>query len=167
MARLGKRALGLGEARMPQTSKVVQLFSYWRKNNLIIQDWLECRQKLLVDLCALVDIGPFENRKSYFKKLNKLNQDLIDYTAFGHFKVFPTLIEEARVLSEDVHINVVSILEKVEANTDVILEFDELVSEDVDVKKLIPEISRYLSERFDLEDLMLQDLHYQRFGRVA
>ena len=153
---------------MPQSSSsVVQLFSYWRKNNLIIQDWLESRQKILVDLCSLENICPFNSRKSYLNKLNTLNQDLIDYTAFGHFKVFSTLVEEARVLSEDVHIKINEILAAIEANTDVILEFDELISDDVDVKRVLPELSRYLADRFDLEDLMLQDLHYQKFGIAA
>lgn len=152
---------------MPQpSSSVVELFSYWRKNNIVIQDWLECRQKMLVDLCALENISPFNNRKSYLKKLNTFNQDLIDYTAFGHFKVFPLLVEEARILSEHIHIKVKKVLDAIDQNSDVILEFDELVSEEVDTKKVLPEVGRLLADRFDLEDLMLKDLHYQRFGTI-
>ena len=156
---------------MPQPSaSVVELFSYWRKNNIIVLDWLSARQKLLVDLCSLENISPFNNRKSYSKKLHVFNQDLIDYTSFSHFKVFPMLLEEARVLSEEIHIKIENLLEAISQNTDVILEFDELVSEDdnvADAKKVLPELSRLLAERFDLEDLMLNDLHYQRFKMSA
>jgi regulator of sigma D len=132
----------------------------WGGVNKIIDRWLEERQQLLVQYCALGGVLSDEQKA---EQLKELCQILVDYVSAGHFEVYDQLIKEGREFQNKealqeaggLYTTIDKTTEKLLDFNDKYLETDDLSSIDIDLSRL----GETLETRFAAEDRMIAVLH--------
>ncbi len=136
----------------------------WGGVSEIIDRWLEERQQMLVQYCALSskDTAP-ENDGSRGEQLRTLCQILVDYVSAGHFEIYDKLMSEGREFDdEDALQEAGKLYNQVDKTTELILDFNDKYLETDDLASLTPDLSQLgevLETRFSAEDRMISVLH--------
>lgn len=132
----------------------------WGGVNNIIDRWLEERQQLLVQYCALSDAMSDEQRGN---KLKEFCQILVDYVSAGHFEVYDQLIKEGREFQDKEALQEAgSLYNTIDKTTEKLLDFNDKYLETDDLASIDTDLSRLgetLETRFTAEDRMIAVLH--------
>src|SRR5690606_10310393 len=123
----------------------------WGGVSEIIDRWLQERQDMLVQYCALSSLeANAENEALRGAKLRTLCQILVDYVSAGHFEIYDKLIKEGQLFA------------LVDKTTESILDFNDKYLETDDLTSLADDLSALgesLEVRFTAEDRMIAVLH--------
>ena len=144
----------------------------WGGVNDIIDRWLQERQELLVDYCALSEISTFdENNPEHGQKVRHFCQTLVDYVSAGHFEVYDQLIKEGQDFGDKKALETAAQLYKIiDATTEQLLDFNDKYDETDDLSTLGSDLShtgQQLESRFEAEDQMIAVLHVCHKDEVA
>lgn len=137
----------------------------WGGVNAIIDRWLQERQDLLVQYCALSALGknPVANDELRGEKLRSLCQILVDYVSAGHFEIYDQLIKEGRDFDDEEALHEAGdLFTVVDGTTEKLLDFNDKYLETDDLSSLKADLSHLgevLESRFSAEDRMISVLH--------
>ncbi len=136
----------------------------WGGVSEIIDRWLEERQQMLVQYCALSgEPTDTDNDGPRGEKLRNLCQILVDYVSAGHFEIYDKLISEGREFyDEDGLQEACKIYNQVDKTTELLLDFNDKYLETDDLSSLSQDLSQLgeaLETRFSAEDRMISVLH--------
>ena len=136
----------------------------WGGVNKIIDRWLEERQQLLVQYCALSGLESANMTEDLRgDKLKELCQILVDYVSAGHFEVYDQLIKEGREFQDKEALKEAGgLYNTIDKTTEKLLDFNDKYQETDDLSSIDPDLSRLgetLETRFAAEDRMIAVLH--------
>ncbi len=136
----------------------------WGGVSDIIDTWLEERQTLI---SLFVHLPEQQINHDLNNKVQSFCQVLMDYLSSGHFEVYEQLLLEGSDFADGSLEEGQSLLPKIQASTDVALDFNDDFSNllDPSVQKIrefserLSKLGEALEERFELEDHMIAILH--------
>jgi len=132
----------------------------WGGVSIIIDRWLQERQDMLVQYCALSADNSDEVRG---EKLRNLCQILVDYVSAGHFEIYDQLIKEGREFDDEEALHEAGrLFNVVDGTTEKLLDFNDKYLETDDLSSLVSDLSQLgetLEIRFTAEDRMISVLH--------
>ena len=136
----------------------------WGGVSEIVDRWLQERQDLLVQYCALSSLHETnESEVSQGHKLRNLCQIVVDYISAGHFEIYDQLIKEGREFDDaDALQKASSLFKVIDKTTETLLDFNDKYQETDDLTTLAKDLSRLgesLESRFEAEDHMIAVLH--------
>lgn len=130
----------------------------------MIDRWLQERQLLIVQFCAVSGVHEFRPKSERSQqRLQKFCQLLVDYVSSGHFEVYYQLLREAEEFEDGSAELAKSLFPYINATTETALEFnDSYASNDSDLATLSKSLSKLgetLASRFELEDRLIEVMH--------
>lgn len=135
----------------------------WGGVNEIIDRWLEERQQMLVQYCALSGLDQQLSDVQRGEKLRSFCEILVDYVSAGHFEVYDQLIKEGREFDDtDALQEAGSLYDVVDKTTEQLLDFNDKYLETDDMTTLTSDLSvlgETLEIRFSAEDRLIAVLH--------
>lgn len=135
----------------------------WGGVSEIIDRWLEERQAVLVQYCALSDREQNLSDLQRGEKLRSFCQILVDYVSAGHFEVYDQLIKEGREFDDAEALQEASkIYDTIDTTTERLLDFNDKYLETDDISSLTTDLSHLgeaLEVRFSAEDRLISVLH--------
>jgi len=136
----------------------------WGGVSEIIDRWLEERQLLLVQYCALSGLDQAKTSDEVRgEKLRVFCQILVDYVSAGHFEIYDKLMKEGREFDDaDALQEAGKLYTKVDKTTEQLLDFNDKYLETDDLSSLTEDLSLMgegLEVRFSAEDRMISVLH--------
>lgn len=135
----------------------------WGGVSEIIDRWLEERQEMLVQYCALSGLNEDLSDIQRGEKLRSFCQILVDYVSAGHFEVYDQLIKEGREFDDAEALQEASKLyDVVDKTTERLLDFNDKYLETDDLAALTSDLSQLgesLEVRFSAEDRLIAVLH--------
>jgi len=135
----------------------------WGGVNEIIDRWLEERQAMLVQYCALSGLNQDLSDLQRGEKLRSFCQILVDYVSAGHFEVYDQLIKEGREFDDaDALQEASKLYDTIDTTTERLLDFNDKYLETDDVSSLSIDLSQLgeaLEVRFSAEDRLISVLH--------
>lgn len=135
----------------------------WGGVSEIIDRWLEERQEMLVQYCALSGLNEELSDVQRGEKLRSFCQILVDYVSAGHFEVYDQLIKEGREFDDADALHEASKLyDVVDKTTEKLLDFNDKYLETDDLATLTEDLSllgEALEVRFSAEDRLIAVLH--------
>ena len=135
----------------------------WGGVNEIIDRWLEERQAMLVQYCALSGLDQNLSDLQRGEKLRSFCQILVDYVSAGHFEVYDQLIKEGREFDDAEALQEAGKLyDTIDTTTEKLLDFNDKYLETDDVSSLTADLSQLgeaLEVRFSTEDRLISVLH--------
>jgi regulator of sigma D len=133
----------------------------WGGVNAIIDRWLQERQDMLVQYCALS--GAQQSDEIRAEKLRNLCQILVDYVSAGHFEIYDQLIKEGREFEDEEALHEAGrLFTIVDGTTEKLLDFNDKYLETDDLSSIVKDLSglgETLEIRFSAEDRMISVLH--------
>ncbi len=143
----------------------------WGGVSEIIDRWLQERQDLLVLYCGLSpknEAGLVDDRET---SLRRFCQILVDYVSAGHFEVYEQLVKEGRDFDDQDGLEKAKVhFKKIDATTEIILDFNDKYQEVDDLTTLEQDLSHLgesLAVRFEAEDCMIELLHMAHKDQVV
>ncbi|RYY01295.1 MAG: sigma D regulator [Gammaproteobacteria bacterium] len=134
----------------------------WGGVSIIIDRWLQERQDMLVQYCAIGGADQ-TNSEARGDKLRHLCQILVDYVSAGHFEIYDQLIKEGREFDDEEALHEAGRLFTIVDNTtEKLLDFNDKYLETDDLSSLDSDLSHLgetLEIRFSAEDRMISVLH--------
>ena len=149
----------------------------WGGVSKILDGWMQQRQELIVEFCTIS--GVHDSSSIYAKDtaagLRHFCELMVDYISAGHFEVYDHLIQEAEEFNDGKGLDVARRLyPQVSKTTEVALAFNDSFDETFSDGVINPQLARELSvlgetlvSRFDLEDQLVESLHYSHSELVA
>lgn len=135
----------------------------WGGVSEIIDRWLEERQAMLVQYCALSGLDQDLSDLQRGEKLRSFCQILVDYVSAGHFEVYDQLIKEGREFDDAEALQEASKLyDTIDTTTERLLDFNDKYLETDDLGSLTTDLSQLgeaLEVRFSTEDRLISVLH--------
>lgn len=135
----------------------------WGGVSEIIDRWLEERQQMLVQYCALSGLDQNLSDLQRGEKLRSFCQILVDYVSAGHFEVYDQLIKEGREFDDaDALQQAGKLYDVVDKTTEKLLDFNDKYLETDDLTSLTEDLSQLgeaLEVRFSAEDRLISVLH--------
>lgn len=135
----------------------------WGGVSDIIDRWLEDRQAMLVQYCALSGLDQNLSDLQRGDKLRGFCQILVDYVSAGHFEVYDQLIKEGREFDDaDALQEASKLYDTIDSTTERLLDFNDKYLETDDVSSLSSDLSllgEALEVRFSTEDRLISVLH--------
>jgi regulator of sigma D len=135
----------------------------WGGVSEIIDRWLEERQAMLVQYCALSGLDQDLSDLQRGEKLRVFCQILVDYVSAGHFEVYDQLIKEGREFDDAEALQEAGKLyDTIDTTTERLLDFNDKYLETDDVSSLSADLSKLgeaLEVRFSTEDRLISVLH--------
>ncbi|AQT60896.1 MAG TPA: Rsd/AlgQ family anti-sigma factor [Cellvibrio sp.] len=135
----------------------------WGGVSEIIDRWLEERQQMLVQYCALSGLDQDLSDLQRGEKLRSFCQILVDYVSAGHFEVYDQLIKEGREFDDaDALQEAGKLYDVVDTTTEKLLDFNDKYLETDDLSSLTNDLSllgEALEVRFSAEDRLISVLH--------
>jgi len=135
----------------------------WGGVSEIIDRWLEERQAMLVQYCALSGLDQDLSDLQRGEKLRVFCQLLVDYVSAGHFEVYDQLIKEGREFDDAEALQEAGKLyDTIDTTTERLLDFNDKYLETDDVSSLSADLSKLgeaLEVRFSTEDRLISVLH--------
>lgn len=135
----------------------------WGGVNEMIDRWLEERQAMLVQYCALSGLDQNLSDLQRGEKLRSFCQILVDYVSAGHFEVYDQLIKEGREFDDAEALQEAGKLyDTIDTTTERLLDFNDKYLETDDVSSLSTDLSHLgeaLEVRFSTEDRLISVLH--------
>ncbi len=135
----------------------------WGGVSEIIDRWLEERQAMLVQYCALSGLDQDLSDLQRGEKLRSFCQILVDYVSAGHFEVYDQLIKEGREFDDAEALQEASKLyDTIDSTTEKLLDFNDKYLETDDLGSITVDLSQLgevLEVRFSTEDRLVSVLH--------
>lgn len=135
----------------------------WGGVNEIIDRWLEERQAMLVQYCALSGLDQDLSELQRGEKLRVFCQILVDYVSAGHFEVYDQLIKEGREFDDAEALQEAGKLyDTIDTTTERLLDFNDKYLETDDLSSISGDLSQLgeaLEVRFSTEDRLISVLH--------
>lgn len=135
----------------------------WGGVSVIIDRWLEERQTMLVQYCALSGLEQNLSDLQRGDKLRSFCEILVDYVSAGHFEVYDQLIKEGREFDDaDALQEAGKLYDTIDATTERLLDFNDKYLETDDISSLSEDLSHLgeaLEVRFSAEDRLISVLH--------
>jgi regulator of sigma D len=135
----------------------------WGGVNTIIDHWLQERQEMLVQYCAIGGAAQGEDSEARGDRLRGLCQILVDYVSAGHFEIYDQLIKEGREFDDEEALHEAGkLFTLVDKTTEKLLDFNDKYLETDDLSSLDEDLSNLgetLEIRFSAEDRMISVLH--------
>jgi regulator of sigma D len=135
----------------------------WGGVSEIIDRWLEERQAMLVQYCALSGLDQDLSDIQRGEKLRSFCQILVDYVSAGHFEVYDQLIKEGREFDDaDALQEAGKLYDTIDTTTEKLLDFNDKYLETDDLSSLSADLSHLgeaLEVRFSAEDRLISVLH--------
>ena len=136
----------------------------WGGVNSLIGRWLDERQELIRLLCSLSET---EISKSEFNsRLESFCEILLDYLSAGHFEVFAELEKEARTFDSRGIQLVKALYPYLEQSTELALGFNDRcnqlkgkITSSADLCSELSQLGESLTDRFELEDQLIEYVH--------
>lgn len=146
----------------------------WSSVNSIIERWLDNRQNLIVQYCALTGVYHTQSdEEKAAKRLNTFCELLVDYVSAGHFEVYYELIREAEEFDDGSADLAKELLPKLTDTTQEALDFndlyaviDETFSAD-NLNRHLSSLGEVLETRFQLEDELIDVMHTAHRSQVT
>ena len=135
----------------------------------LIGQLLQKRQQTLVAFCRVAGLEPYSENKPVAELLQTFCQELMDYTALGHFEVYPRLgdgVEEGT----DAYRQGSTLCNRIANATRVAVEFNDRYEPGstlpplADLPEDLSHLGEVLARRIELEDLLLATLERCRPG---
>lgn len=143
----------------------------WGGVSEIIDKWLQERQDLLVLYCGLSPRKEQDSLEEREAALRRFCQILVDYVSAGHFEVYEQLVIEGREFDDQAGLEKAKVhFRKIDATTEVILDFNDKYQETDDLTTLeqdLSDLGESLAVRFEAEDCMIELLHMAHKDQVA
>ena len=132
-----------------------------------INSLLNERQKVLVSMCTLAELESSETAtESVIGDLRSFNQQLVDYTALGHFEIYERIID-----GKERRGNIKRVADRVyptiSATTQLFVDFnDKYEGADeadslIDLYQDLSRIGEAMAERIEFEDMLLREISDQ------
>ena len=129
-----------------------------------INKLLEERQQVLVSMCALAELEAGEvPADTVLHNLRNFNQQLVDYTALGHFEIYERIID-----GKERRGNIKKVADRVypsiSASTQVFVDFNDKydgadeADSIVDLYQDLSSIGEAMAERIESEDMLLREI---------
>ncbi len=135
----------------------------WGGVNTLIDRWLQERQDMLVQYCAISGLEQASSDEVRGEKLRQLCQILVDYVSAGHFEIYDQLIKEGREFEDEEALHEAGrLFTLVDGTTEKLLDFNDKYLETDDLTSLNEDLSTLgetLEIRFSAEDRMISVLH--------
>ena len=144
----------------------------WTGVNTLIERWLQARQAVIVEFCALSGVHELSSRPdSSNTRLLNFCEQLVDYLSTGHFEVYYELIREAEAFADGSAELAKSLMPQITATTQTAMAFhDQYAESEGDITALPKNLSKLgeiLEARFELEDQLIDTLHEAHRELVA
>lgn len=149
----------------------------WGGVSKILDGWLQQRQELIVEFCTVSGVHDTSSlhAKDTSEGLRHFCELMVDYISAGHFEVYDHLIQEAEEFNDGKGLEVARRLyPEVSKTTEQVLafndNFDAVLSNQDDSPSLARELSKLgetLVSRFELEDQLIESLHYSHRELIA
>jgi regulator of sigma D len=143
----------------------------WGGTHEMIDRWLADRQEALVHFFAIQDA---DGQEELTKQLQIFCQQLVDYVSEGHFEIYEQLFREAKEFDDGGIELAKTLYPKIEELTQVMLDFnDKYISADhvemnIDsLKEDLSALGEKMTERFDMEDQLIERLHNVHKASIA
>jgi regulator of sigma D len=143
----------------------------WGGTHQIIDRWLNQRQETLV---RYFDISSDTAADQQSSLLTAFCESLMDYVSAGHFEVYEQLIREAKEFDDGGLELARTLYPKIESTTQIIVDFNDKYDTQDHTKQHVSDLPDDLSklgeamtERFEMEDQMIQRLHTIHKEQVA
>ncbi|WP_028670248.1 Rsd/AlgQ family anti-sigma factor [Saccharospirillum impatiens] len=143
----------------------------WGGTHKMIDRWLGQRQETLV---RYFDISSDTAADQQSTLLQSFCESLMDYVSAGHFEVYEQLVREAREFDDGGLELARKLYPKVEATTRVIVDFndkydtrDHTQQHVSDLPTDLSKLGEAMTERFEMEDQMIERLHNIHKEQVA
>ena len=137
----------------------------WGGVSEIIDRWLQDRQDMLVQYCALSSklSSADATEEQTGAKLSNLCQILVDYISAGHFEIYDQLMKEGREFDDSEALKEAGdLFGTIDKTTEKVLDFNDKYLETDDLSSLSDDLSalgEMLEVRFTAEDRMIEVLH--------
>lgn len=144
----------------------------WSGVDQLVERWLQERQSVILQFCALSGVHELRSDADPSNvKLQKFCQLLMDYVSAGHFEVYYQLIREGEAFKDGSAETAKQLMPKLTDTTSVVVEFNDRYSDtdgDIsDLPKSLSKLGEILASRFELEDQLINSLHYSHRDLVA
>lgn len=135
----------------------------WGGTHEMIDRWLADRQQTLISYFALQDS---DGANALTEQLQVFCQQLVDYVSEGHFEIYEQLFREAKEFDDGGIDLAKELYPKIEELTQVMLDFnDKYISSDHvemnadSIREDLSSLGETMTERFDMEDQLIERLH--------
>ncbi len=152
-----------------------QIKQHWTEVQKYIDTWLNERQSLILLMCAVDGLREYTPEGTPVQvKIQAFCELLMDYVSAGHFEIYDKLIQEAEEFGEDRSPLVNDLYPKINMSTELALRFNEKYETQEQCEEQYAElwkdmslIAEHLSERFEMEDQLINALHDCHKDQVA
>ena len=144
----------------------------WSGVNDMIERWLQERQSLIVQYCALSGVHAFSPKTERTNlRLQKFCQLLVDYVSSGHFEVYYQLIREAEEFDDGSAELAKSLFPYINATTEMAMAFNDKYLDAkgpfTNLSKNLSKLGETLATRFEYEDRLINAMHEAHREQVA
>lgn len=149
----------------------------WGGVSKILDTWLQQRQELIVEFCTVSGVHALASAAGKNKQHNVQHfcELMVDYVSAGHFEVYDHLIQEAEEFDDGSALDAAKLLyPKISATTERVLSFNDNLEAMLNTEQNAPTLARELSligetlvSRFELEDQLVEKLHYSHKEHVV
>jgi len=149
----------------------------WGGVSKILDSWLQQRQELIVEFCTVSGVHDIKatHSRDTEQGLRQLCELVVDYISAGHFEVYDHLIQEAEALADSNAMEAArQLYPQISQTTEQVLAFNDDYDAMLNAKILDSNLARELSKlgetlvaRFELEDQLVETLHYAHRDWVA
>ncbi len=144
----------------------------WTGVNALIERWLQARQAVIVEFCALSGVHELNSQPdSSNTRLLNFCEQLVDYLSSGHFEVYYELIREAEAFADGSAELAKSLMPQITATTETAMHFHDHYAEaegEIDeLPRNLSKLGEILEARFELEDQLIDTLHEAHRELVA
>lgn len=138
----------------------------WSGVNDIIERWLNERQSMIVQYCAVSGVNELTlSNPGSQQRLQQFCQILVDYVSAGHFEVYYQLLREAEAFEDGSAELAKSLLPCLTTTTEQALEFNDTYASIEEGKSLsalpddLSSLGETLESRFEIEDRLIEVMH--------
>lgn len=139
----------------------------WGGVHKLIDAWLNERQEVIILFCGISTLQPFSPKETPTSvKVQAFCQVLIDYCSAGHFEIYQQLLEEAKLYDDGGLELAKRALPVLEEMTQQCVDFNDkydtaehCLEKISDLSKDLSDLGETISERFELEDQLIEKLH--------
>ena len=145
----------------------------WHRVEDLLETWLQERKQLLVMYCNYGNDGA-TGVNPRWADVKRFCQILVDYVSAGHFEIYDQLIREAEAANDESVSRAEQLYPKLHETTDIALELnDKYATEEHwenhhrDFQQDLSHLGEALSNRFEMEDQLIRDMHTSHQALVA
>jgi regulator of sigma D len=144
----------------------------WSGVDKLVDRWLEERQALIVQFCALSGVHELSGTNASRNRLQKFCQLLLDYVSAGHFEVFYELVREAEAFADGSIEVAKTLIPRLNECAQDALDFNDKYAEatkapSASLARDLSQLGELLAERFDGEDQLIRVTHLCHREQVA